>query len=318
MAYSKNIKIDENGPKIVSNGKNIFTDVSLSYKDFMPAVESWTSITKVLDKNETIEITDKYDYIFVRLRWLDKPTSSEDGALSIYDGCSSNASVAANCGCSKDEETSDGKTAFVPSLATFETTQYTEYLLSSEFGFLDTDLEAGPTGATAGTYKTEDLYDHIFSAVLSGDTLFFPGATAYGPGATGANPYDSIDELYYSYANQAEDVLFVYDYDNSEWILISTNDDLSAIDGTENVAIDILNAVSWSADSYELGNSSVFVPDLETVDGTFKITDTIDLVDENMPVTIKFSEILSLGAKKFTGTITSDLNNQEINILLGK
>lgn len=321
MAYSKKIKIDGDGPKIVTNDKIIFSDISLSLKDFAPEVSNWSTINKVLDKDEFIEINDKWDFIFVRLRWLDKPsTGTNDGALSIYEACSSNSTIKSNCGCSSEETASTGKTAFVPSLATFETTQYTTYVLSDTFAYLDTTLEAGPTGATAGTYKTEDLYDYVFPGILSNDTIFFKDVSAMGPGATGSNPYDVIDELYYSYTNQAKDVILIYDYDNSEWVLISTDTDLSAavIDGTENIAINILNSVSWSSESYELGNSSIFLPELENSNGEFTIENTIDLIDENMPVTFKFSEILTLWSKTFTGKITSDFDNQEVHILLGK
>jgi len=312
MAYTKNIKINENGPQIKVNGSTTFTDANLSLKDFAPAVTSWSSTTQVLNKGEEIVIDEKWTFMFVRLRWLDaKKNSKDDGALSIYDACSTIASVATNCGCDSTATLSSGKTVYVPSLATFETTQYTEYLLSTEFGYLDTTIALGPTGA-----KTTDLYDHQFSAILSDDILYFYDVTAGATGAT-ANPYP-IDEEYYTYVNQEKDVIFVYDYDNLEWILLSTDTDLSDVDGTENIAINILDQASWGATSHEIGNSMVFAPELTNANGTLKIADTVDLEDENMPVSFKFSELLSFSAYKFSGKIISDLDNQEINIMLGK
>ena len=318
MAYSKNIKIDEDGPKIKVNGSTAFTDATLSLKDFAPAVTSWSSSTQVLNKGEEIVIDGKWTFMFVRLRWQDAARSgSNDGALSIYDACSTIATVASNCGCGPTGATGSGKTAYVPSLATLETTQYTEYLLSSEFSYLDTTITlTGPTGATGPAPQVTDLYDHQFSAVLSDDILYFAGVTGGATGAT-ANPYPSNME-YYTYLNQDKDVLMVYDYDNSDWILMSTDTDLSAVDGTENVAINTVDQASWGATSHELGNSMILIPELSNANGTLQISTSIDLEDDNMPVAFKFSELLSFSAYKFSGKIISDLDNQEINILLGK
>ena len=311
--YNKNININENGPKITSNGNLVFSDVSLSLKDFTQSVDNWSSSTYLLDKNEEIVIDGKWKFLFVRLRWLDKPKTSDDGSLTIYDACSSISSVGSKCGCSSGATASSGKTAPIPSLATFQTTQYTEYMLSNEFSYLDTTVTLGPTGASAP--KVKDLYDHQFSAVLSSNFLYFAGVT----GATGAtaNPYPANKE-YYSYVNQALNVIFVYNLDTSKWVLVSTDTALSGVDGTSNVAINTLDTADWSAISSEIGNSSKFIPELTNGNGTLKVDKSIDLEDANMPVSFKFSEVLLLPAYKFTGKIVSDLNNQEINIMLGK
>ena len=313
MAYNKTIKIDENGPKIYSNGSTIFSDVSLSLKDFAPTVNSWNSSTQILNKGESIIINDKWDFVYIRLRWLDKPNNgTDDGALSIYEACSSISltSNASACGCSTtNEPTLSSKTAFVSSLATLEVTQYTEYLLSENFAY----LTSGATSILAGM---QDLYDHSFNAVISNDILYFYGATAGPTGAT-ANPYP-INQEYYSYTNQDKSILLVYDIHNTNWRLISTSTNLNNVTGTENIQITILNSAIWSTISHQLGNSLSFLPQLSNSNGSFKITESIDLEDLNMPVNFKFSELFTYTAHKFKFKITSDLNNQAINILIGK
>lgn len=310
MAYSKNIIINEDGPKIYSNGNLLFNDISLTLKDYSPAVNKTSSTSIILNKGDEYIINGKWSFLYIRMRWLDKPVKSNNGGFSIYDACSSTSVVAKNCSCDNTvEKKSEGKTVAVPTLATIQMDHYTEYLLSSGFGYLNTDITFGATGT-----KVNDLYDNNFNAVIMDDVLYFKNGI--GPTGATANPYP-IDKEYYAYVNQDKDVLFVFDIGNDEWVLINTDTDLSIIDGTENILINNIEQVTWGVTSEELGNSSNFIPANigPTNSDTFTISGSIDIKDENQPVTFKFSEIFVFNAFKFSAKIISDIDNQEINIL---
>lgn len=312
MAYSKNITIDENGPRVKTNSTTVFSDVSLSIKDFSQSVESWSSNVQLLNKGDEINIDGNWNFLFIRLRWLDNPNSSStDGALSIYNACTPMNAISTPCGCDTLSTLDNSKTATVPSLATLEMSQYTEYVLNNTFGYLDTSISLGINNP-----KVTDLYDNPFNAVLSGDILYFQDVTI-GPVSAIANPYPANTQ-YYSYTNQNKDVLFVYDIDANEWVLLNTDTDISLIDSTENYQINIIHTATWSSNSNEIGNSASFTPELSNSNGDMQLDRTVNIIDNSMPVSFKFSDMLVLPVYNFTGKIISELDNQEINIMLGK
>ena len=124
------IRIDENGPRIESNGNVVSSDLRLTLKDYLPNVTNWTTWNGVLNKDDEINISTPYSFIAVRARNL----GTESGSTILGTGndylsacLPANNSLASNCGCNGDSGESSSNV-----LLDFDMNQQTTYTLDSK------------------------------------------------------------------------------------------------------------------------------------------------------------------------------------------
>ena len=122
--------------------------------------------------------------------------------------------------------------------------------------------------------------------------------------------------MFYSYVNEDNNVLLAYDINSNYWKLIYTDTDLSSIDGTQNSHINIIDQVSWSSISDEIGNSATYIPEAKNSNGAFYTDGVVDLIDDGMPIKYKVNGLFVMDSSNFIGKFTSKVDGQQVNILL--
>ena len=340
------IRIDENGPRIESNGNSIASDLKLTLKDFLPSVTNWTTWNGTLQEGDEINITTPYKFIAVRARNLGTSggsTISPPTGLDFTSAClPANNSLASNCGCGSSSESSDEV------LLDFEINQYTTYTLDSKniysnnsyifdcshgstaygvTGWTGCDCNivddcgctgaTGATGATASfgatcnigaTASAKGVYTYIFTAVLRNNQFVIKSDEA-------ESTYKcKLD--YYAYVKADDNKLvFVFDDTHGKWVIVRLDEKINDIIAN-NISYNVIELIEWSESNYTYKNSNITMPSEIGYTGTNSYTGSVSELDLNMPVVFKINSLLIMESKTFTGKITSRLNNLDVNVML--
>ena len=291
------IRIDENGPRVESNGNIVASDLRLTLKDYLPEVTNWTTWNGTLNEGDEINITTPYKFIAVRAR--NKNTSSgstitpSTGPDLISACLPANNSLASNCGCNA----SSGEDLGV--LLDFEMNQYTTYTLDTKTIYsnntlifdcsngatatgvtgwtgctLSDTLSCGGTGATGATGAI-GITGGIGATCDVGSTA---GATA---AAKGVYEYAFVGVLddnnlviktsdaecdykckldYYAYTKADNDyILFIFDNTAGKWVLVKFDQKISEVVANK-TPFNIIELIEWSETSYTYENSNITMP----------------------------------------------------------
>ena len=344
------IKIDENGPSIVSNGDTVASDLRLTLKDYLPSVTNWTTWNGSMKKGDEITITTPYKFIAVRARNSNTSTGSTikatNGSIDLTSAClPANNSLASNCGCSA------GSTGATGVLLDFEMNQFTSYALDTKTIYSNNallfDCSHGPTGAgvtgwagctcvdvasCGGTGATsaaigitgatgtcvvggatavaKGVYEYSFTGYLKNNNLIIKSSAA-------DNEYTcKLD--YYAYTKvDNEYVLFIFNDTLGKWVIVKLDTKISDIVKNK-TAYKIIELIEWSETNYIYKNSNVSMPSAKGYTSTNinSFTGTISELDSNMPVTFKMNSLFIMESANFKGKITAKVNNLDVNIML--
>lgn len=347
------IRIDENGPRIDSNGNVVASDMRLTLKDYLPEVTNWTTWNGILQKDDEITISTPYSFIAVRARNTGTKLAStlSTSGDSLISAClPANNSLANNCGCNSSSE---GESEV---LLDFEINQHTNYELDNKTIYsnsayifdcshgqtasgvtgwegcsIDDTLSCGVTGATGVTGSIG------ITGSIGGTCII--GATTTEQPTKGVYEYAFIGVLsdnnivikttdaecdykckldYYAYTKADNDyILFIFDNTSGKWVLIRLDEKIS--DVVENkTPYNIIELIEWSESSYTYKTSNITMPSINALGSTginSYIGSVVEL-DKDMPVVFKLNSLFIMESKTFTGKIISKLNNLDVNVML--
>lgn len=335
------IRIDENGPRVESNGNVIASDLKLTLKDFIPEITNWSTWNGTLQKGDTVDITTAYKFIAVRSRnntQIDNSTIST--TPNLISAClPANNSLSSTCGCNADSEDSSSEV-----LLNFEMNQYTNYSLSESVIYSDNDIvldfsrgataigvtgwsgctctDCGTTGAT-GTgnnasigvtgldVPAKGVYSYKFSSVLRNGKFVIK--------TTSADSLYKCDLDYYTFGKNSDDTIAIVFNDTAgKWVIVRLTETLTQVlNGSD--TYQIIEMVEWSETNWTYKNSNITLPlEISSLGstGTNSYSGTVTELDNNMPVTFKMNSLFIMECDSFKGTITSQLNNLDVNIML--
>ena len=344
------IKIDEDGPSIVSNGDTVASDLRLTLKDYLPSVTNWTTWNGSMKKGDEIAITTPYKFIAVRARNSNTSTGSTikatDGSIDLTSAClPANNSLASNCGCNA------GSTSTTEVLLDFEMNQFTSYALDTKTIYSDNALlfdcshgptasgvtgwsgctcidvsSCGGTGATStaigitgatgtcsvggATAVAKGVYNYSFTGYLKNNNLVIKSSAA-------DNEYKcKLD--YYAYTKvDNEYILFIFNDTLGKWVIVKLDKKINDIVQNK-TAYNIIELIEWSETNYIYKNSNISMPSAigYTSTNINSFTGTVSELDSNMPVTFKMNSLFIMESANFKGKITAKVNNLDVNIML--
>lgn len=344
------IKIDEDGPSIVSNGNVVASDLRLTLRDYLPNVTNWTTWNGILNKGDEITITTPYKFIALRARNNDTSTGStiDSSEENLISAClPANNSLANNCGCNA------GSTSASEVLLDFEMNQFTSYALDTKTIFSENSLifdcshgptaagvtgwsgctcidtatcgGTGATGATAAigitggiggtciagaTSAAKGVYEYAFVGYLKNNNLVIKSSAA-------ENEYKcKLDYYAYTKADN-EYILFIFDDTSGKWVIVKLDKKINDIVQNK-TAYNIIELIQWSESNYIYGNSNISMPSAigYTSTNVNSFTGKVSELDSNMPVTFKMNSLFIMESDNFKGKITSKVNNLDVNIML--
>lgn len=346
------IKIDEDGPSIVSNGNVVASDLRLTLRDYLPSVTNWTTWNGILNKGDEIAITTPYKFIALRARNNDTSTGSTikatDGSIDLTSAClPANNSLANNCGCNA------GSTSTTEVLLDFEMNQFTSYALDTKTIFSDNalifDCSHGPTaagvtgwsgctcidtatcGGTGATGATAaiGITGGIGGTCVAGATSAAKGVYEYSfvgylknnnlviKSSAAENEYKcKLDYYAYTKADN-EYILFIFDDTSGKWVIVKLDKKINDIVQNK-TAYNIIELIQWSESNYIYSNSNISMPSAigYTSTNVNSFTGTVSELDSNMPVTFKMNSLFIMESDNFKGKIISKVNNLDVNIML--
>tara|TARA_R110000796_G_scaffold159388_8_gene276242 strand:- start:6103 stop:7128 length:1026 start_codon:yes stop_codon:yes gene_type:complete len=331
------IRIDENGPRVESNGSVVAHDLKLTLKDYLPTVTNWTTWNGILNEGDEINISTPYKFIAVRARNAGTSTGSTiNGNIDLVSAClPANNSLASNCGCSDDTISSDEV------ILDFEMNQYTTYDLSLDTLYSDNEYvfdctngatatgvtgwigctgctgatgytgPAGATGATCGletNAPVKGVYGFAFVGVMRDNKFILKTDDA-------ENNYKCGLE-YHAYVKQDNNkIVFVFDDTHGKWVIVRLDENLNDI--IKNIiGYNVIELIEWSETNENYKDSNISIPTSIGYTGTNTYDGSISELDENMPVEFKMNSLFIMESKTFMGTITSRVNNLDVNVML--
>jgi hypothetical protein len=348
------IRIDENGPRVESNGNTVASDLKLTLKDYIPEVKNWTTWNGILNKGDEINISTPYKFIAVRARNTGTTTGSTinppTGEIDLTSAClPANNSLASNCGCSDDAAVSSEV------LLDFEMNQYTTYELDTKTIYstnpyifdcshgataagvtgwngcvVGTTEPCGVTGATGATGSVGITGGIGGTCVIGATTVAQPAQGVYEYLFTGLlkdnNLVIKTEDAecdykckldYYAYIKKDNDyVMFIWDDTAGKWVIVRLDVKISEV--VENkTPYNIIELIEWSTTNYTYKDSNITMPSIES--GATAINSyegSVTEQDVNMPVVFKMNSLFIMESKTFTGKITSRLNNLDVNVML--
>jgi len=346
------IKIDEDGPSIVSNGNVVASDLRLTLRDYLPSVTNWTTWNGILNKGDEIAITTPYKFIALRARNNDTSTGSTikatEGSIDLTSAClPANNSLANNCGCNA------GSTSTSEVLLDFEMNQFTSYALDTKTIFSDNalifDCSHGPTasgvtgwsgctcidtvtcGGTGATGATAaiGITGGIGGTCVAGATSTAKGVYEYSfvgylennnlviKSSAAENEYKcKLDYYAYTKADN-EYILFIFNNTLGKWVIVKLDKKINDIVQNK-TAYNIIELIEWSESNYIYSNSNISMPSAigYTSTNTNSFTGKVSELDSNMPITFKMNSLFILESDNFKGKIISKVNNLDVNIML--